>query len=194
MIRQPSRADLMPYGERLFEPWNEYGDTVSPHNMTMSVWTAALLWWLCDETKATRVCDLGSGFSSYVLRRYAEGKSVEVVSVDDDDEWLARTGSFLTGHDMDDGALVAFSEWRDASDKFDVILHDLAGGYVREATMRTAVGRLNPGGAVIFDDAQNRSHHKHIAHVCAAADLVLLDVWEATLDAIDRFAALAVAP
>ena len=69
--------------------YRRYTTTVSPPNHALSLATAAYMLHLCRAISARRVLDLGSGFSSWVLRHHAETASnpVDVVSVDTDEDW-----------------------------------------------------------------------------------------------------------
>ena len=193
MTLQPSRLDIGPYHDRLWPAYKEYCTTVSPRGMAISIETAAYLWWLCDHEEATRVVDLGSGFTSYVLREYAAhaGRDVIVMSVDDNESWLDKTGMFLhsVGHSAD--GLYLADEWRNTTGRFDVIIHDFSSGAIREEWMTVAADRLEDGGVIIFDDAQHPEHYRHMCEVARSHSLYLLDVYEQTVDEIRRFAAVA---
>src|SRR3954454_24674549 len=88
----------------------EYIQSVSTAGMAVSLETAVYLLHLCRATSDTSVLDLGSGFSSYVLRRYAAeaGHAVQVPSVDDDAHWPERPAEFLRQQQCDAGGL---SQW-----------------------------------------------------------------------------------
>src|SRR5690606_36998947 len=61
--------------------------------MAMSLETAAALAVLIEASGARRIADLGSGFSSYVVRKAAP--DAEAWSVDDSDEWIEVTRAYL---------------------------------------------------------------------------------------------------
>ena len=67
----------------------------SPKPPTPFPSTAVFLRVLCREIGPAAVLDLGSGFSSFVLRSYDDGGGARVTSVDDSETWLARTAQFL---------------------------------------------------------------------------------------------------
>jgi predicted O-methyltransferase YrrM len=164
--------------------------------MALSLETAGFLWWVCEERKARTVCDLGSGFSSFVLRLYADSRpGVVVHSVDDDVYWLNRTTWYCrTQFDREVDGFLTIDEWEADATGYDVILHDLAGGAARNHWAAKAVERLNPGGVVILDDAHNYSHHRAYSAVCRDYGLTMLDVFSQTIDQIGRFAACGVKP
>ena len=53
--------------------------TVSSKGMALSLETAALVLLLCEIKQPKTIVDLGSGFSSYVLRKWAQGAKHDVV-------------------------------------------------------------------------------------------------------------------
>jgi SAM-dependent methyltransferase len=162
--------------------------------MAMSIESTTYLWWLCDRVKACQVCDLGSGFTSYTLRAYAmlADWPVTVTSVDDSPEWLDQTRRFLARHDMPTTGLVAWDVWAESPHKFDVIVHDLAKGALREQSMWTAADALAAGGMILFDDAHNNTHAAVMHAVAAAHGMALADIRQWTTDEVHRFSLLAV--
>lgn len=188
--------DLTPYREALIPAYVDYCSNVSVRHMAMSIESCTYLWWLCDRLRAGRVCDLGSGFTSYTLRAYRALADwpVEVVSVDDDPYWLDRTGDFLDRHGMDPDRLVEWSDWAAVpGGPYDVIVHDLGRGALRESSMWDAAKALDPAGMLLFDDAQNSSHANVMRDVCDAHEWDLVDLRRWTMDAAQRFSVLAVA-
>lgn len=192
VILQPSRDLIRPYAEDLWADYREYCLTVSRRGMAASIESCAYLWWLCDTVDARTVADCGSGFSSYTLRRYAQGKDVEVVSVDDSPEWLARTAEFLTGHHLPATGLVGPVEWAANDLRFDVVFYDYSGGDAREENMALAASKVADGGVIVFDDAQHAGHYKRMTEVCRDERMHLFDVRSQSADEVGRFAAMGV--
>jgi predicted O-methyltransferase YrrM len=190
---QATRDQVGPYFDILFPRYKDYCMTVSRRGMAASIETVAYMWWLCDQIEAVRVLDMGSGFSSYVLRCYQAkaDHAVEVVSVDDSPEWLARTRDWLTRCDLPADGLVWAPDWRDGTDTYDLVFYDYAGGPARIEWMWDAAKRLNPGGVLLFDDAQHPGHHFEMARVATANNLHLFDVYGVTVDDSGRYAAMA---
>jgi SAM-dependent methyltransferase len=191
----PTRDDIAPYAGRIWSEYIDYGRMVTKRGMAINVFGAGLFWWACDQVRARSVCDLGSGFTSYVAARYAaDNPGTVVASVDDEVHWLDRTRMFLTRHRVSSDGLMRWQEWEKSGDTFDVIIHDFNCGETRNATMWTAAERLNPGGILIFDDAHHHLHHAEMAKVCEAHGWDFVPLYAATHDETDRFAAMAVTP
>jgi hypothetical protein len=188
----PTRDDIAPYANRVWTEYVDYGRVVSKRGMAINALTAGLFWWACDQVKARSVCDLGSGFSSYVAARYAAESGATVASVDDEAQWLDRTRLFLRRHRVSTAGVMHWAGWEWLPDRYDVILHDFNCGDTRNATMWTAAKRLNPGGLLIFDDAQHNLHHAEMWKVCEHYGWTFVPLYDATHDETDRFAALAV--
>lgn len=183
-----------PFHAELVDAYVDYCRRVSRRSMAINIETAAYLWWTCVEKGATRVLDLGSGFSSYVLRRYAESAGAMVTSVDDDPFWLDQTAQFLKKHGFPEYGLMTWDDWIGTDDIYDVIVHDFSRGADREKSMWTAAERLAPGGVLIFDDANNAGHRAEMGRVAAAHGFELRDIRDETVDTIGRHALLAIAP
>ena len=189
MRLQPARSEMQSIYDDLYPKYVEYCTKVSARDMAVSIETMVYVWWLCDEMGARRVADLGSGYSSYVLRLYrAANPGVEVVSVDDSPEWLAKTAAWLKANDLPTDGLIGPDEWVAGGEPFDVILHDYAGGGKREAFMDAAAARLAQDGVLVFDDAHHFTHHVCMARTARDHGLALFDLLEQTVDPIARYA------
>ncbi len=170
----------------------KYCRVVSSPQMALSMETSILLWQTCEAMDATNVADFGSGWSSYVLRRWAAAHDgVKVTSVDDNDDWLTKTAVFLAEHDLNGGELVSWEEYQTAPPApHDVVLHDLAGGMIREDAMPLIAQQVRLGGMAIFDDAQHAEHRAAMRQLDGLFDWI--DVQRPTTDAFGRYAMLGV--
>jgi len=173
-----------------------YAGIVSAPDHAASLETSALLLYICRKVRARRVLDLGSGFSSFVLRAYAHSAHwpVTVVSVDTDPEWLAKTAEFLDGRTNVPGELITWDEFNRRADwePFDVIFHDLANGETREGAVPWVCRLVAENGVVIFDDAHHDGHREAFWKFGNANGLDVYSAHVPTFDAFGRFAALGV--
>lgn len=185
---RPSRAELAAIAEELRPPYERYVRDVSESGMAASLETSCYLAHLCRAFAPASACDLGSGFSSYVLRRYAQS----AVSVDDSPEWLERTGQFLAAEGMPLGGLLSWDQIRTSTSRFRIVLHDLAGGEVREATMPDAVRLLDASGVIVLDDAQHDGHRARMRQVAREKGLRLFSLHALTVDSIGRWSIVGV--
>jgi predicted O-methyltransferase YrrM len=174
--------------------YDRYVAEISSDAWAVSWESSRYLLQLCHALAPTRVLDLGSGFSSLVLRHYASSAphAVSVVSVDDDAEWLERTREFLEELGHAGGELRLWSEFVDApGEPFDLVFHDLASGALRESAMPVVVRSLSPHGVVVFDDAQHLGHRRAAQRAAREAKLATYSLYRSTRDGIGRFALLA---
>jgi predicted O-methyltransferase YrrM len=169
--------------------YERYVREVSTAEMAVSWETAAYLRHLCEALRPARVLDLGSGFSSLVLRDYA---AAAVVSGDDDAQWLERTRAFLEEEGHAEGELRLWRDFESApGEPFDLIFHDLAGGRLRETAAPLAVRCLSTRGVIVFDDAHHLGHRRAAQRAAREAGLAAYSLYHWTHDAIGRFALLA---
>jgi predicted O-methyltransferase YrrM len=179
--------------EKLHALYRIYVAEVSSPDWAVSWETASYLTHLCNTLRPRRAADLGSGFSSCVLREYAASAphDVAIVSVDDSEQWLRRTREFLAAHDHNSGE---FREWRDfvadPGPPFDLVFHDLAHVPLRLSAMHFATSVLTPSGVIVFDDAHRRDDRRVARQVSRSAGLATYSLYRWTKDAIGRFAML----
>lgn len=191
---QPDRDSMFPGFERLYPDYKDYCLSVSRRLYALSIETCAYIWWLCHELKPSKVCDLGSGFSSYVLRRYATtcGHHVDFCSVEDDARWRDRTLGFLRRQNLPSGNVFDPETWMAVDDRYDLIVYDFSGGQARNDWMLPAVQHLTVDGVAVLDDAQNVLHHLRMGEVCIETGRTLLDCFHQTVDDVGRYASVAV--
>lgn len=179
-------SELLPYYE-------QYVAEVSSPDHAISWESVRYLFHLCTATRPKRALDLGSGFSSYLLRQYAAsaGEPVEVVSVDDSEEWMPRTRRFLAAQGHHDGQLRLWSDFvANPGQDFDVIFHDLAGGELRNSASSFAARLLSPRGLIVFDDAHHSGHRRAARDAGRTAGLATYSLRRWTGDSYGRFAML----
>jgi predicted O-methyltransferase YrrM len=168
-----------------------YVEVVSAPDWAISLELAAVLDALCRTLQPKRVADLGSGFSSYVLRRYAVDASREAVSVDSDAAWLNRTREFLERSRLPIEGLV---EWRDfvagREAPFDLVLDDLGSVEGRIDTIPFVLELVRPSGFVIFDDCHRANLRSALEGECRARRNPVFSLRRATLDGFGRYAYL----
>ena len=183
----PSPLDLGRAAADLSCAYETYVSDVSTPGMAASLETAALLLALCRKERVSSAMDLGSGFSSYVLRHWAAEADCLVSSVDDEPAWLARTRDFVVARGLSPGQLFLWPQL--PNQRVDLVFQDFANGTRREATMPRALEAACR--FVVFDDAQHRGHRAAMAAACSAAGARLYSLRTVTLDSRKRYAMLA---
>lgn len=181
--------------ECLKAPYEEYIASVSTREMAVSWNTACFLHALADLRKPRRVVDLGSGFSSFVLRTYAASADhpCEITSVDDDAGWLTRTVDYLQQKGLSTDRLLT---WKDfvkqlPADGFDLIFHDIGSMQMRAEVLPQVLNMVSTTGIVVLDDMHKPSYRRE-AHLQARQHgWTVLSAHRATLDGLGRFSEVA---
>lgn len=182
----PSDAEIEHAASTLREPYTRYVTDVSSPGWAVSFETSCLLLALCRSAKVGSAMDMGSGFSSYVLRVWSSESGATVCSVDDDPDWLDRTRDYLATFKLGTERLHL---WPDVPPgPFDLVFHDIAKGTRREATMRDSLSRASR--FVVWDDAHHAGHRRAMTET--AGDSPVYNLAAITGDNIHRFAALTV--
>lgn len=137
------------------------GEEADPVMAASLPFSRFLLAW-CRARRPGRIADLGSGFSSWVVRRWAQEAAgdVEVDSVDDDPVWLRRSEAFVRERGGPEGR---FLSWRsfcreaaEGAEPYDLVVWDFGDVGTRARETPQAADRVAPGGTLLLDDV-----HKH---------------------------------
>lgn len=162
---------------------HEYVTSVSSPGMALSLETSCLVWALCEQRKPKAIVDLGSGFSSYVIRKWARSANAATVSVDDDPSWLPRSKAFCAKHGL---STVDFQAWDEFSThrmgQFDIVIYDLGRMPLRHANIARGLSFMAAGGIAVVDDMHKHNYHKEVVHVIAGLGMRGTDMKALTTD------------
>jgi len=177
-------ADLVEARDILRDAHRTYTTTISTQGMALSLETAALIWSLCNTRKPTSLLDLGSGFSSYVLRRWAHQAEdlVTVGSVDDDEVWLYKAEEFCREQEVPGGNFATWDAFKETNLRFDFIVYDLGRMKTRFENIGNALNLLKPGGLVVIDDMHKFNYSNEVRRVLAERGMSAVDMKLATID------------
>ena len=173
-----------------------YVDQVSRWDWAVSWPTVCLLNALCETVQPRKILDLGSGLSTYVFARWAKrcGEDIELVSVDDSPEWLAKTREFLASEDLS-ARFIDVAEFHSLTRSvFDLAFDDLGRIEVRAEAIDTLVHVMAPGAVVVLDDMNVRGYRSQVRAKLVRQGWPLYSVRQSTIDAKGRFAMLTCAP
>lgn len=172
--------------------YDRYVAEVSEADMAASLETMGLVLALCRGLEPARVADLGSGFSSYVLRLWAGDSGARVYSVDDNPAWLAKTRDFLAADGLEADRLMTWEAFqalpREEPAGLDLVFHDLGDMATRRAAFDWILAKA-PGVPVLVDDVHKRKG-EHFFQAARTAGRELLPLKDLTLDRFGRFSAL----
>jgi predicted O-methyltransferase YrrM len=136
------------------------------------------------------VVDLGSGFTSFVLRTWAASSGAEAWSVDDSAEWLERTRAYLGEKGVSSERLLTWEQASGAGGPrgFDLVLHDMGTMETRARTLEAALDLAAPGGVVILDDVHKPEYRAVAKAALEARQLPWYSLKPWTRDGICRYA------
>ncbi len=173
-----------------------YVREVSTPEMAVSWKISALLFTLARLIRPAAVADTGSGFSSFVLRRYAAtaGMPVTVYSTDDHPGWLEKTREYLQAQQADTSHLYAWDDFTRTTQQFDLLFHDVGSMQMRADVLPQVISRVKPGGILILDDMHKRKYRRAALDVFRARGLMVHSLRELCLDDLGRFADVVMMP
>jgi len=179
------------YKEILKDNYQWYTSKISNDGMAMSLELASFMYLLCDTFKFKRLMDRGSGFGSFVLRKYAKDNDAVVFSIDDIPEWLDKTKIYLLMHKLDIKNVLLWEDFLNINPaQFDFILED-ASTKLRVSTADDICEYLTEDGVMLYDDAHYPVIHQPI--IKRQKNLYKMfeyDIKDITIDHHTRFGAL----
>lgn len=158
--------------------------------MAPSMKTLELLLNLC--VPGMRVLDLGTGFSSYVLRHYAADLDIRVVSVDDSSQWLYKTRDYCVDRGI---TTTGFHLWELALDwpveRFDLVFMDLGKTKNRPNYYATVLEKFCTEKTLLLcDDMHKPILKRALEHELKAYDFINIGVMDQTIDEFGRYCKL----
>ena len=168
------------------EVYKFYVSHVSIAGYAISLEASKAILDLMVKYKPETILDLGSGWSSYLLRL----KGAEVWSVDTDKQWLEKTKVFLKQFDMFNGHFNLLKDFNFWEHNYDLVLVDHKPG--RERYKLFELIKYCCNDIVVFDDCQNdgiRSHAKRVF-----SDWQFTSLAESTMDGWKRYICYAQKP
>lgn len=170
----------------------DYITTVSRDDMAISLEMAAFLLAICEATKPTTVADLGSGYSSLVFRTYSTNTKhpISVISVDDNEKWLAQTVRFLKKNKLPTDRLMTWSDFSKLHKTFDLVFHDLGHMETRADVLPQVLRLVKPGGFLVLDDLHFPVYRQKVLQSLTPNSNKLLLLRRMTKDRFGRYGAL----
>lgn len=169
----------------------EYVQSVSSEDMAVSLQTAVLLQLVCRLLAPASVLDLGSGFSSYVLRRQRqeEGLAMRVLSLDTNPAWLERSQEYVRQQGLGDEG---FGLWDAADDEvFDLVFLDIERPPQRNSFVPPTLQRFcRNHTALLLDDLHMSGYRLYVLETLLQGSFCHLDCRRYTMDRFGRWASL----
>lgn len=168
----------------------DYNERVGHPVHAASIELVVLLQLMFRELEPAKAVDLGSGFSSFVLRTLAQrsDRDVEIWSVDDSEEWMQKTRDYLTEMDRSAENLMTWDAFLgEEPSGFDLVLHDMGSMEFREETLRKVLELAKPGGAIILDDVHKPAYRAAAQKVLEEMGLEWFSLRDWTRDPLTRY-------
>jgi hypothetical protein len=159
----------------------DYCSHVSPANWALSYRASMWLWRAIERWNIRTAVDLGSGWSSLLLRLHP--RLEWVASVDVNDDWARKTEKFLDRHGLPCSVLPwAVTKPTPAQ----LVIFDLGGE--REKTLEQATEWVSSGGLLFVDDAHRPAYRAFVEGWARARGWSVTDLREQTADIYGRYA------
>lgn len=175
--------------------YDTYVQNVSTVGHAISWQAVEFLMTIAYSIEPQKILDLGSGFSSYVLRKYAASTQQRIIvySVDDNAQWLEKTFRFLAENGLSTDNLMLWPDFvaSEQSD-FDLIFHDLGRMEMREQTLPLVLSLRSETGIVILDDMHKKPYRLVATKEVERMNLSLYSARKFTLDQYGRFSKIVI--
>ena len=150
----------------LEEMYKYYRENISPGNYPISLGLSRYLLDLCWKTKPKLILDRGTGFSSFVFRKYAleSWRPVKIISVDSNERWINKTVEFLRYCELKTEGLFLWEDFLKYDldkRKYDIILEDYTISK-RTKSLPIVLDMMASNGYLILDDANHEIYKSAI--------------------------------
>lgn len=174
---------------------NEYASyisNVSRKDMSISVEVARLLRSILHVGESNTIVDLGSGFSSYVLRRnWVPLLQPTVTTVDDSRYWLDKTRQFLAENGVVRGKFELLDNFKNHNkDVYDLVFYDLGNIVTRIKELSFVMNLVKLGGVMVLDDLHKSKYKVAVEDEVKKRSLTLVSMKEYTIDSYGRYAGI----
>lgn len=139
--------------QKINDLYNDYVPRVSAKGHAGSLELGLYCYRIALAKQPNTIVDLGSGFTSAVLRLYQKNKNCNVISVDDNADWLEKTKKFLDKHYLESDNLVLWDTFLKTANTYDFVLYDLGRLTTRIQFINEPFKLINETGVLILDDA-----------------------------------------
>ncbi len=171
--------------------YNEYINVISTPRMALSFESSILFYILISNLKPQKILDLGSGFSSFVIRYTLKEYDIksEVTSIDDNEFWLAKSRDFVRDKNLEINTFILWDDFLVTDiQKYDFISHDLGTMDIRRKTLDSIIDYLKPeNGILLLDDMHKRKYREYVLENIKTLRIKKFDFRRYTLDSFGRF-------
>jgi hypothetical protein len=126
-------AKRQEFEDLLIEDFKYYAKNIS--GFAVSIQYCICLLCLCERYGLTSIIDLGSGFTSYALRRYrkAYDKDLAIYTVDNDPYWLSISCHYCEEKSLSDEFFYLWDDFKDKAICADLVSMDIDTSILRSS-------------------------------------------------------------
>ena len=177
---------------RQLEPlYSTYTQHVSDKRNATSLEQGGILLLLLEQLKPDVAVDLGSGFSSVVLRTHGERYNCRIISVDDDPSWLNKTKEFLQQQHLNAQELMTWDNFTRSEIRADFLYYDLGTMETRMRRLPDVLSLITDPGVIMVDDVHFPEYRTRIRSELQKNKYACYNLYNVTLDTFGRYAWLA---
>lgn len=173
----------------IIDLYREYTESVSTSSAAISLETCKYLWKMCEERQPDVIVDTGSGFSSFVFRKWAKDRNTTVYSFDDSEFWIEKSKEFSTIHGVSGENFVVWKENTHHIKDVDILLHDLGNMTTRANTLEVIYNMMKMTGVILLDDLHKSSYRESAHNFFSKKGQTIINIDE-TKDEFSRFVGL----
>ena len=185
------------YKHKILPTYEEYITKVSTEIMAISLELSVFCILMCDLMRPQKIVDFGSGYSSYIFRSLTsiigEDYQPTIWSVDDSAEWINKTKTFLSSHNISSDNVITWDAFIQQNlSTFDFILYDLGGFDFRRDNLKQIIECCDKNGMIIFDDMHSAEYGRYLNKVLKKRNCTCFDIRYYSKDKFGRYSKLAV--
>lgn len=170
-----------------------YVQNISSGDMASSLEVGHFICELSRVFDKKKVLDLGSGLSSFILRKHSEEVSgVSITSIDDDLDWLNKTRKFLSSKNLNIDNLFYWDDFKSKKQKYDLVFYDLGSMETRKNNFQFILDNyLDKSGFFVIDDIHKSDYKKYVMKIISERnDLNFRNLKYLTKDRYKRYSGL----
>ena len=180
-------------GNLINKKYKDYINNVSKSSMSISLELSLYIWSEVNKIKPKKILDLGSGYSSFILRYYQciSKHKVSVKSVDTSTHWLDKTKKFLQKNNLGTDDMYVLEDFKKLPKrKYDFILYDLDNTSKRHTRLKYVLSLLSKNGLLIIDDVHNTEYRNEVISIVSKSKKNITFIKDITIDEYGRYAAI----
>lgn len=179
--------------EKLKYSHHDYISNFSVGTSAASLEVSAIIYSICEIIDCKNLVDFGSGYTSYVLRKYEKDqkKNLSIYSIDSSVTWLDTTKNFIKKQNCPEKKLITWSEFENNNSyDFDLAVIDIR-PIQRRVQIIEKFLKINKKNTVLIIDDLHKDHLKlPILKLSEKYKFIIYDLKDLTLDNFGRYAGI----